>query len=37
MKTNEENLIVIKSKAFALRGIRLYQYLVKEHKEYVLS
>ena len=37
MKTNEENLIVIKSKEFALRGIRLYQYLVKEHKEYVLS
>ena len=37
MKTNEENLIVMKSKAFALRGIRLYQYLVKEHKEFVLS
>ena len=37
MKTNEENLIVIKSKTFALRGIRLYQYLVKEHKEYILS
>ena len=37
MKENDENIVVIKSKAFALRGIRLYQYLVKEQKEYVLS
>ena len=31
-----ENIIVDKSKAFALRIIKLYQYLV-EHKEFVLS
>lgn len=37
MKTNEDNIIVQKSKGFALRGIRLYQYLVKEHNEFVLS
>ena len=32
----EENVIVVKSKAFALRIIRLYQNLQKEH-EFILS
>ena len=32
-----DNVIVIKSKAFALRIIQLYQYLSQEKKEYVLS
>ena len=32
-----ENIIVNKSKAFAVRIIRLYQYLYSEKKEYVLS
>ena len=32
-----ENVIVIKSKQFAIRIIRLYQYLCREKKEYVLS
>ncbi len=34
---NENNLIVVKSKDFALRIIRLYQYLCSEKQEYVLS
>lgn len=33
----EDNIIVDKSKAFALRIIRLYKYLKNEKKEYVLS
>ena len=33
----EDNLIVDKSKAFALRIIRLYTYLKTEKKEFVLS
>lgn len=37
IKTDEENVIVVKSKAFALRIIKLYKYLVDEEKEYVLS
>ena len=32
-----DNIIVEKSKAFAVRVIRLYQYLQGEKKEYVLS
>ncbi len=32
-----ENVIADKSKAFALRIINLYKYLVSEKKEYVLS
>lgn len=32
-----DNVIVSKSKAFALRIIKAYQYLVDEKKEYVLS
>lgn len=35
MKT--DNLIVEKSKAFALRIIKLYQYLCSEKKEFVMS
>ena len=31
------NIIVSKSKAFAIRIIRLYQYLCNEKKEYVLA
>lgn len=33
----KENLILAKSKAFALRVIRLYQYLCETKKEYILS
>ena len=33
----KENLILDKSKAFALRVIRLYQYLCETKKEYILS
>ncbi len=36
MKT-KENIIVIKSKNFALRIIKLYQFLCAERKEFVLS
>ncbi len=35
MKT--ENVIVEKSKAFALRIIKMYQYLTSEKNEYILS
>jgi four helix bundle protein len=31
------NLIADKSYPFALRIVKLYQYLIKEHKEYNLS
>ena len=33
----KENIILDKSKAFALRIIRLYKYLCNEQHEYVLS
>ena len=33
----KENVIVNKSKAFALRIIKLYKYLAEEKREYVLS
>ena len=32
-----ENVIVSKSKAFALRIIKMYKYLTSEKKEYILS
>ncbi len=32
-----ENLILDKSKSFAVRIVRLYKYLVEEKREYVLS
>lgn len=34
---DKENIIVKKSKAFAIRIIRMYQWLTKEKKEFVLS
>ncbi len=37
MKRDEDNLILVKSNAFALRIIRLYQHLCNEKNEYVLS
>ena len=33
----KENIVVNKSKAFALRIIKLYKYLQSEHKEFVLA
>ncbi len=33
----KDNIIVDKSKAFALRIIKLYKYLIKEENEYVMS
>ena len=32
-----ENLILEKSKRFAVRTVRLYQYLMRENREYLLS
>ena len=32
----KDNIIQIKSKAFAIRIIRLYRYLIETKKEYVL-
>lgn len=37
MKKSEDNLIVSKSKQFALRIIKLYRYLSDDKKEYILS
>ncbi len=37
MKTSDENIIVEKSKAFALRIIKLYKFLTEKKKEFVLS
>ena len=37
MKESNENLVAIKSKAFALRCIKAYQYLTTEKREFVLS
>ena len=37
MKTNDENIIVVKSKDFAIKIIRLYRHLTDEKHEYVLS
>ncbi|MCM1505877.1 MAG: four helix bundle protein [Ruminococcus flavefaciens] len=34
---NPDNVIVVKSKKFAVRIVRLYQYMCSEKKEYVLS
>ncbi len=36
-RVKEDNIIVDKSKAFAIRIIKLYQYLCDEKKEFVLS
>lgn len=37
MKDVAQNTIAIKSKSFAIRCIRLYQYLTDTKKEYILS
>ncbi len=37
MKKNDENIIVVKSKEFALRIIKLYKYLTVSQKEFILS
>lgn len=37
MRLDNENIIVVKSKAFALRSIQLYRYLIEEKREFVLS
>lgn len=37
MGYDDNNIVVAKSKAFALRCIRLYKYLCSEKSEYVLS
>ena len=36
-RIQSDNPILVKSFAFALRIIKLYRYLVEEHKEYTLS
>lgn len=33
----EDGILIIKSKAFAIRSIKLYKYLCEEKKEYILS
>lgn len=33
----KENVLSVKAYAFALRIIKLYQYMAHEHREYVLS
>lgn len=37
MKKNDENVIVVKFKDFALRIIKLYKYLTVSQKEFILS
>ena len=37
MKKDSDNAIVVKSKAFALRSISIYRYLIDEEHEFVLS
>ncbi len=37
MKRVENNIVLVKSKSFALRVINLYKYLCGEKKEFVLS
>lgn len=37
MNEMRENIVVIKSYAFALEIVKLYRILVSEHKEFVLS
>lgn len=37
MKSDNENIRVVKSKNFALRIIKLYQYLTGTKKEFILS
>lgn len=37
MDIDSNNIIVVKSKAFALKSIAMYRYLIKEKQEFVLS
>jgi len=37
LKKDEDNVIVVKSKAFALRIIKLYKFLTEQKNEYILS
>jgi four helix bundle protein len=37
MKNETENLIVVKSKSFAVRIVRLFQFLTNKKNEYILS
>ncbi len=37
MYMREENTILVKSKAFAVRIVRMYKWLTQEQKEFVLS
>ena len=37
MKTNEDNIIVAKSYAFAIRCVKLYKYLCEEKHDYVIG
>ncbi|MBP5722651.1 MAG: four helix bundle protein [Bacteroidales bacterium] len=37
MKKDSENILLVKSKSFAIRIIRLYQFLSLKKKEFVLS
>ncbi len=37
MGSQKENIVMVKSYGFALRIIKLYKYLITDHKEFVLS
>lgn len=37
MKNNKDNIILCKSKSFAVRIVRLCKYLNTEHKEYIMA
>ena len=37
MKSIDENTILVKSKSFAIRCVRLYQYLSEQKHEYIMS
>ena len=37
MKSTDDNIIAVKSKAFAIRVMRLRSYLIEEHKEFDIS
>ena len=37
MKEDKDNLILVKSKAFAIRCIKLYQHLTEDKREFVMS
>lgn len=37
MKSEKDNLILCKSRAFALRSVKVHKHLKEEHHEYILS